>query len=500
MCAPGYLGVASVLLLTLLVPQPLAAGHSGSAPIHPEEPDDEHFLVDVSFGLDTGCTFRSGGPLVFDIEVDRFVGDVDGNGFLLDAQTLISNKVVSPKARLIMPAFDVDSGAAPPAPFAPEIDKVFLNGEELSKILTGVNNTWIMNEFEVDIRDVKFPARGAPGQKPAGARNEVRIQIDTGNIGLGQLWCTAIDWAQLQFKAMAPILLVHGITGTPGTWEPAVRDFLTTEKIPFEHRIQLAPNGSVANNGRQLAGVVRDQARSFGVEKVHLVVHSKGGLDSRRFLSAHYQPDEVKVLSLHTLSTPHHGSVHADLSIANRTLNDATSEDPDLEEYLDSDGVVNFLGRGPQRPGLDDLQTTATAAFNAANPFPGAIKLYTHGADADLDNNGAISVFEAAPLIPDNFFVDAAEVGSMLYRILRDVSRITVTRKTNFFGINEWHEVSPVATATPQENDLSVTDTSSRHPSQSQHFGPVNRNHSRIKDANSMRTVLGRIRADFPVQ
>jgi hypothetical protein len=174
--------------------------------------------------------------------------------------------------------------------------------------------------------------------------------------------------------------------------------------------------------------------------------------------------------------------------------------DPDLEEYLDNDGVVNFLGRGPQRPGLDDLQTTTTAAFNAANALPGSVKLYTHGADADLNNDGTITAAEAAPLIPDNFFVDGGEVGSLLYRILRDVSSITVTRQTNLWGLNEWHEISPVATASPQDNDLSVTDTSSRHPRQSSHFGPLDRNHSNIKDAASLMTVLGRIRADFPVQ
>lgn len=492
--------VFPILLLAGLLAWPAAASHSGSAPIHPEEPDDEHFVVDVSGGLDTGCTFRGGGPLQFAIEVDRYVGEVDGNGHLVDPQQLIANGVVSEKARLVMPAFDVDSNASPPAPFAPEIDKVYLNGKELSKILTGTNNTWIMNEWEVDVRDVRFASRGAAGQTPSPARNEVRIEIDTGNVGVGEAWCTAIDWAQLQFKAMAPILLVHGITGAPGTWEPAVRDFLTQEGIPFEHRIQLAPNGTVANNGSQLAGVVRDQAKSFGVEKVHLVVHSKGGLDSRRFLSTHYDPDTVEVLSLHTLSTPHHGSVHADLSIANRTLNDPDSTDPDLDEYLSKDGWANFFGGGPQRPGLDDLQTTATAAFNAANALPGSVKLYTHGADADLDNNGVITAAEAAPLIEGIPFTDEGEVATLLYRILRDVSSITVTRRTNLWGINEWHDIAPVATATPQDNDLSVTDTSSQHPRQSGHFGPVNRNHSNIKDAASMRTVLGRIRADFPVR
>ncbi|HSF40988.1 MAG TPA: alpha/beta hydrolase [Thermoanaerobaculia bacterium] len=485
----------SFFLIAVLAAAPALASHSGGAPIHPVEPDDEHFLVDTGSGLDTGCTFRDGSPLVFFVEVDRYVGEVDGSGFLRDPGRLVSQKVVSPKARLMLPAFDVDSSANVP-PYAPEVDKVFFNGRQLSKpTLTGSNNTWIMNEFEVPIDAVKFPQRGARGSRPTPARNEIRIDIDTANAEL--VWCTSIDWAQLQFKAMAPILLVHGITAGPDTWEPAVTNYLEGEDVPFENNIQLGPNGSIANNGGLLSQTVQEYADSFGVKKVHLVVHSKGGLDSRRFLSTHYNPREVKVLSLHTLSTPHHGSVIADLSIANLTLNDATSNNQNLNAFMNQQGLANFFGQGPQRPGLDDLQTASMAAFNAANAFPGSVTLYTHGADADLNNDGRISNAEASPLVPGaaNWAIDS---GTLMYQILRNVASINVVRRTNFFGLNEWHEISANATAFPLDNDLSVTDQSSHYPPESAHFF-VNRNHSNIKDANSLGTVLNRIRSDFPV-
>jgi len=233
-----------------------------------------------------------------------------------------------------------------------------------------------------------------------------------------------------------------------------------------------------------------------------LVAHSKGGLDSRRFLSTHYNPKQVQVLSLHTLSTPHHGSVHADILVAQKTRINPTSQDPDIAEFLDTNGwLASFFL--PKRPGLDDLQTGTARDFNAENPFLPNIKFYTHGADADTDNDGgAISVDEAARLVPDNRWVDAAKVGSLMYRLLRNVSTVNVIRHTETkYGIYKYKSqtIAPVNTSQPQDNDLSVTDTSSQHKSQIRHFF-VDRNHDTIKDGASLTTVLERIRADFPVK
>src|SRR5688500_18805530 len=60
----------------------LAATGPRTSPFNPPEESDIRFVVDASPGLDTGCTFRGGGPLVFDIEITRYVGPVDGQGKL----------------------------------------------------------------------------------------------------------------------------------------------------------------------------------------------------------------------------------------------------------------------------------------------------------------------------------------------------------------------------------------------------------------------------------
>ena len=49
----------------------------------PPTATDTTFVVDQAPSLDTGCTFRSGGPLRFTITIDRVVGDVNADGTLV---------------------------------------------------------------------------------------------------------------------------------------------------------------------------------------------------------------------------------------------------------------------------------------------------------------------------------------------------------------------------------------------------------------------------------
>ena len=49
-----------------------------TSPFDPPPESDIQFVVDSAPGdLDTGCTFRGGGPLEFDVEIARWVGPVD---------------------------------------------------------------------------------------------------------------------------------------------------------------------------------------------------------------------------------------------------------------------------------------------------------------------------------------------------------------------------------------------------------------------------------------
>ncbi|MGL5922451.1 esterase/lipase family protein, partial [Chroococcidiopsis sp.] len=445
------------LVAFLCLQTPALAERYGSAPFDPSPEDDEHFMVDKAPGnLDTGCTYRDGSPLRFKVKINRYVGPTEDNGTLKNIGQLIERGVISEYAELKMPNYDVDSSAR----INPETDLVYFNGTPIGK-LTGVNNAWETNSFKIPTRLIKFPARrgsnGADNSEvsaPDPAENEIRIDIDTTEGG----WCAAIDWAQIQFKAMAPLLLIHGTGANPkAAWEelPGVTNYLTGLGIPFEHKIQLGPNarifegknrqGEIENgNAEALVQHIRNNAASFGVQKVHLVAHSKGGLDSRGYLSRYLPPDVDRVLSLHTLSTPHQGSILANLSVAQRekaVLATFVTDNEDVRNFLDGDllftGITAITGFGPQRPALDDLRVEAMTAFNRSNTFPSRVKLYTYSADADLDDGCMnlnqqcqITAAEARPAVP-NFAPDfaASFIASMQYRILRDVSTVEINQR-----------------------------------------------------------------------
>jgi hypothetical protein len=168
---------------------PMAATGPRSSPFTP--PDKDVFLTDASPGLDTGCTFNTSplNPLTIDIPVDRFVGDVDSNGYLINPAPLVAAGIIPSAVDILLPAFDIDYfGAAPP-----ERDEVLFNGQSLG-FLTGDDNVWKLNSFRVDIRKIKFPSRPAPGAQPGAVNNRLQIRIDTLSSGR---WCTQVDWVAL---------------------------------------------------------------------------------------------------------------------------------------------------------------------------------------------------------------------------------------------------------------------------------------------------------------
>jgi hypothetical protein len=104
-----------------------------SSDIAPPDPvcSDSIFFVDCDAGLDTGCTFRSGGPLTFNIRVNRVVGEVN---------KLLSNGLIDATATLEMPAFDVDFNGGGGG-VNPERDRVKFNGRVVPEVfLRGDDN------------------------------------------------------------------------------------------------------------------------------------------------------------------------------------------------------------------------------------------------------------------------------------------------------------------------------------------------------------------------
>lgn len=177
-----------------------------------------------------------------------------------------------------------------------------------------------------------------------------------------------------------------------------------------------------------------------------------------------------------------------------------------IRNFLERDWIGNVSRQGPQSPGLEDLQTQQMNDFNRKNALPKAVKLYTFGADADLDNSGDISDFEATPFIPNLPLDNKVTLANANYYILGGVSSINTTlyfgpalpfysSATNFLDI----EVNPNSAF--QNNDLAITNTSSEYKqSQIKYFPASNRNHRNMKDRATMEQILKQISADFPMQ
>lgn len=279
--------------------QKAVAQHRGSTGIDVPEKSDTLFLVDVAPGLDTGCVFNDRSPLVFDIPVDRVVGDVT---------TLVSKGLLSATVELTMPAYDVDFDAIPGNGNAPERDRVVFNGHVVpGEFLRGSNNAWHKNTFRIPVEWVRFPRE--PQSANAGVTpepNRVEVHIDVQNST--RIWCTEIDWASLKLeKAVRPVVGVHGILSNGGIWDslwvPGLRDL----GVPMSH-LNMGALDSIESNASKIANHVERIKRHYGVDKVNIVAHSKGGLDSRQFAES-----DGSVEKILQLGTPNAGSPWADI-------------------------------------------------------------------------------------------------------------------------------------------------------------------------------------------
>ncbi|MGH9460648.1 MAG: esterase/lipase family protein, partial [Vicinamibacteria bacterium] len=353
------------------------------------------------------------------------------------------------------------------------------NDEEIGA-LEGENNLWRLNEFEIPIEKVRFPERAPLGSTPTGARNEIRVEIDTDNPG--DTWCTAVNWSSLSFKAVSPIILIHGNNSNGGFFER--RGFtgeLERMKLLFDDSINFVPAAApISVNGQKLDGFIPNIARSFGVDSVHLVAHSKGGLDAREYLALYHpaRENDLAILSYTTLSTPHNGSAGSDLLVRRKQALAQFAE-------LDFDGFPFFteqvLNELPTADaGEEDMVTWLTAAFNARN-LPALVSsrtiINTVAADADrsgnekIDNNPDeyLEIRQESEVVANLFALDPlrALIGvDTSYQVLRRVANVSIDfDERRKLGIGARRTVAVlIANPNPQElgNDILVTISSAQ--------------------------------------
>ncbi|MBI4875207.1 MAG: hypothetical protein HY822_11300 [Acidobacteria bacterium] len=495
----------------------------GQAAQRPETATDVHFVAGTGGKLDGACTFRSAGPIEFDIDVTRFVAPTNGVGMLSDREKLIENRVVSPKAKLRIAAFDADSRFVSSEETKREVDSVYLNDSFLGT-LEGVSGAWSVTEFEAPIERIRFPEMGEDGAPPTPAKNWVRIDVDQSNSG--NVWCTAVDWADITIRAAAPLILVHGTNAQSNTWEyKAVNytspvEWLPERGIAFEHRLNMEANGAFATSAAMLTRFLQKQAQQWGVQNFHLIAHSKGASDTRYYLNRWYRHGQpFKILSLCSLGTPSQGTILSDLAVAIRRHSAYLDDNagPLLDSALFDDRNANHLGENlalaPVDPALEIQRIDPMGKFNENTPKRAEVPYYSIAGDADANGAGVVGAAEAAGVIdapsPAPQTAIRSVFGQRTCQALGRIRRILALQN----GIwPMWtFTVSGEVVQTPEPNDL-VSTVESVHCARCG-FEPIlyadpktgaSRrafpfNHTQLKSPVVLQVIRDRIQRRFPV-
>ncbi|KXF83378.1 esterase/lipase family protein [Enterovibrio coralii] len=464
---------------------------SQSSGIAPPQEELGVYVVNSGQGLDTGCTFASGGPLLISLPVPLVVNP---NVLLSDGRidpskltNMQQQGVIGPNARISMPVFDIDSNASVPN-IAPEIDIVSFNGKTLGT-LQGANNRWTDTNLQVDIGDIKF-----------GQDNEIRVDIDTGNTE--DNWCMSVDWVSVEFDVAIPVVLAHGIAAQADTWDedtaPGVLSTLDDYGIRYT-RFSAEKNGTTATNANILNNKIQGFLDELKSDKVHVIAHSKGGLDTQNLKAL---SPSFEITSLSTFSTPHLGSVAADLSVikmdhyANVYSNTAADPNNYAGQYIQ---LPNIPFAGPKMPGIRDLTTDTASNALQARTRGNIRNTFAIGANADLNQDGVI---EKDPDIVGLFPWGSRWAGVTAWQALRNFSSASyVDTQTQWVTIPGAYgpQAYPVTTVkyqavrtTPQENDVVVT-LASANPNYATSLGNVLANHSTMKTGQNVERFLQQI-------
>lgn len=380
---------------------------------------------------------------------------------------------------------------------------------------------WHLESFTVPIAAVRFPSVTNPGFTPTPATLQLRVDPDIHQAGN----CVVVAWARLSILAMSPVVLIHG-NNSDGVFftrqTPSFVSALNALGIANDSSINFVPSAaSIAANARTLQSLVPPIARRHGVDTVHLIAHSKGGLDARAWLSANATANALttpsgrgfRVISLTTLSTPHRGSALADLSMAI----DATSVGLFGIQLIS--GFLNVSDLG-----IPDLTTFSTAGFNP--PLPSNVDYLMVGADMDRNGDGLIrsapvdeyagartenltlrTLFGAPPMTVGGLTITgpqlADELSTALYEFLRNTRRVDVRMSAigvplpipPFFVVVTVTHAVPIPGA-PAPNDILVTAASATGAPGP--FGPsmtfggpaAGRDHGSIADGGVGTTII----------
>lgn len=346
-------------------------------------PEDDIYILDSAPTLDE-YRYNTDGPIQFALDVTRVVGRTDANGYLKDVDWLIAAGIVPPKVTLAIRAYDVDTTYSG-TDVRPERNKIYVNGQYVGD-LTGRNDDWKQTFIQVDVRKIRFAVpqcnEGGREQKPVNmsecttapipGHNEIRVDVDVDNSQ--KVWGIGVESVALMFEAARPILLVHGRGGSKAGDDPCsvpnvgvgceywdkddgeyyfgFRGRLNSAGFLTLHMENFMGQGAPADHAKIIKRVVQQMRTRYGVDRINIVAHSKGGLDSRAYISNFTHNPDNDVETLITLATPQFGSFMAAVSWGVSWMGIDDYEYTDAMESLRELKAYQFSMDHPARDGV----------------------------------------------------------------------------------------------------------------------------------------------------
>jgi pimeloyl-ACP methyl ester carboxylesterase len=409
-------------------------------------------------------------------------------------QRLIDNKVIGPTAKISFPTYDIDSGYDGGMAY-PEVDEVYFNGERI-KVLSGESDRWLNDSFPVDISKVKF-----------NTSNELRVEIDIANNQ--DTWCMSVDWVAIEFDAAAPFVLAHGINAQADTWNqesaPGVLQTMSASGVLFD-RFSVPANGNVDGNAKNLLDQIGAFLETVKSKKVNIIAHSKGGLDAQAMAEKAKEKDAIykfQVLSLSTLSTPHKGSVVADLQLMQRQAIDKyrneTNPTGAVQDFLAFDlagWASREKGFGPQPPGLNELTIQAANEAIRAGIRGNIANTFTIAADAGPMCIGQPTDAQIEPIVESagplqGYMNNLMRLSYQSICTISKARQVDVTRTRDNMGFTRTRlTYTTVVASGVQPNDI-VVSVSSAHPGWGTPVGTnEGTNHSTVKNGQNVQLLL----------
>jgi hypothetical protein len=157
--------------------------------------------------------------------------------------------------------------------------------------------------------------------------NMTFVNLNITNINMRDAISFIAEASHLEYEAMAPVILVHGMNAD-ANWFSAYKfspdsshnqqyaghgfqDAFATYPAPY--RAIDFKDKRIVPGGATVATLIRAAADSFGAHYVHIVGHSAGGLWSRAAVANNLSDLGVGVYSLTTVDSPHLGTYNADV-------------------------------------------------------------------------------------------------------------------------------------------------------------------------------------------